>query len=144
VKPLDPQYATRLVKLLGMCGSDHAGERSAAALKADQLLRAHGMTWAEVITAPAITRHNTDDQKSDWRAMREFCAQRSDQLLTRAHSSTTSSIGAVISPKSRKPSWSRSTRVCSRRELRRFGGKGRAARRFAALPATALACCSCK
>jgi hypothetical protein len=31
-----------------MLGSEHAGERSAAALKATQLLRQHGLTWADV------------------------------------------------------------------------------------------------
>lgn len=39
----------RLVKLCGMLGSAHEGERAAAALKADQLLRSYGLRWADVI-----------------------------------------------------------------------------------------------
>ena len=49
---LDPTDATRLAKLLGMCGSDHAGERAAAALQADKLVRSAGLTWFDVV-APA-------------------------------------------------------------------------------------------
>jgi hypothetical protein len=36
---LDPQSAARLVKLCGMLGSEHDGERAAAAFKADRMLR---------------------------------------------------------------------------------------------------------
>ena len=35
----------RLIKVLGMLGSDHAGERAAAGLKAHKLLRDNGATW---------------------------------------------------------------------------------------------------
>lgn len=38
----------RLRKMLGMLGSDQPGERSAAALKATELLRDAGMSWADV------------------------------------------------------------------------------------------------
>jgi len=34
-----------------MLGSEHAGERAAAAAKADQLVRSHGLTWNEVLIA---------------------------------------------------------------------------------------------
>jgi hypothetical protein len=34
-----------------MFGSDHAGERAAAAAKADQLVRKLGLTWNEVLTS---------------------------------------------------------------------------------------------
>jgi hypothetical protein len=36
-----------------MLGSEHAGERAAAALKADKLVRDKGLTWPEII-APSI------------------------------------------------------------------------------------------
>jgi hypothetical protein len=39
----------RLSKLCGMFGSDHAGERAAAAAKADQLVRKLGLTWNDVL-----------------------------------------------------------------------------------------------
>ena len=34
-----------------MFGSDHAGERAAAAAKADQLVRRLGLTWTEMLTS---------------------------------------------------------------------------------------------
>lgn len=43
---------TRLVRILGMLGSDHAGERAAAAQAADRLVRGGGWTWSDLL-APA-------------------------------------------------------------------------------------------
>src|SRR5262249_32049679 len=43
----------RLVKLCGMFGSDHPGERANAAAAADKLIRAAGMRWPDVIL-PAL------------------------------------------------------------------------------------------
>ena len=51
-RPLPRHELERLSKLCGMFGSDHAGERAAAAAKADQLVRGLGLTWGEVLTAP--------------------------------------------------------------------------------------------
>jgi len=34
----------RLAKILGMCGSDYAGERAAAGARADALIRQYGLT----------------------------------------------------------------------------------------------------
>jgi hypothetical protein len=39
----------RLAKLLGLLGSDHAGERDAAGLAAHRLIRDRGLTWGDVI-----------------------------------------------------------------------------------------------
>jgi hypothetical protein len=87
---LDPRSAERLVKLLGMLGSNHDGERAAAALKANALVREHGLVWSDVIPTPHADRRpndakakNQDDQKVDWRIMRDFCAQRSHLLRPR-------------------------------------------------------------
>ncbi|MGK9167311.1 hypothetical protein KXR53_13485 [Inquilinus limosus] len=44
----------RLIRILGMLGSDHAGERAAAALAADKLVRAGGWSWSDLL-APART-----------------------------------------------------------------------------------------
>lgn len=41
---------SKLSKLLGLLGSSHDGERAAAALKADQMVRRAGTTWANVLT----------------------------------------------------------------------------------------------
>jgi len=35
----------KLVRVLGMLGSEHAGERAAAALSAHRLVTSHGTTW---------------------------------------------------------------------------------------------------
>src|ERR1051325_3531443 len=43
----------RLVKLLGMLGSEYPGERAAAAQKASKLIAAAGLTWAELIRPKA-------------------------------------------------------------------------------------------
>ena len=37
----------RLARILGMLGSEHAGERAAAAAKATALLKSAGLTWAD-------------------------------------------------------------------------------------------------
>ena len=39
---------TRLVKLLGMLGSDQAGERDAAAPSIERLRKERGLSWAEI------------------------------------------------------------------------------------------------
>lgn len=39
----------RLVRVLGMLGSDHAGERDAAALVATRMLKEAGLTWYDVL-----------------------------------------------------------------------------------------------
>jgi hypothetical protein len=52
----------RLVRLLGMLGSDHIGERAAAALKADEFVRDHGLSWADVIGADITTTASSDHE----------------------------------------------------------------------------------
>jgi hypothetical protein len=39
----------RLVKICGVFGSDHDGERAAAAAMADKIVRDLGLTWADII-----------------------------------------------------------------------------------------------
>lgn len=53
MKPFTPESCDRLVKLAGLFGSDHDGERAAAARKAHQLVTSHGLTWADVIRSRA-------------------------------------------------------------------------------------------
>jgi len=49
---LPAEAADRLVKILGMLGSQHDGERAAAARKADEIVRTElGMTWTDVLGA---------------------------------------------------------------------------------------------
>jgi hypothetical protein len=90
---LDPRIVERLVKLLGMLGSSHDGERAAAARKADALVREHGLVWSDVISGlsgqeqqHANRRNNgakAHDDGGDWHAMRDYCAQHSSLLRPR-------------------------------------------------------------
>jgi hypothetical protein len=84
---LDPDAADRLRKLCGMLGSEHDGERAAAGLKADQLVRQLGLTWADVI-APPIAGDTPPicawrAGESDWQRMARFCHVRQGQLSLR-------------------------------------------------------------
>ena len=54
----------RLCKLLGMLGSDHAGERDAAGLAAHQLIKKRGMTWRDALVREAPKR---EPLYSTWR-----------------------------------------------------------------------------
>ena len=49
----------RLVKLCGMFGSDHAGERENAAAAADKLVRQAGLQWTDIIR-PALPLPDND------------------------------------------------------------------------------------
>jgi hypothetical protein len=53
---LDPSVIGKLSKIAGLFGSDHDGERSAAAWQATRLLQAHGLTWADVFAPPPTVR----------------------------------------------------------------------------------------
>jgi hypothetical protein len=55
VTALSAPERRRLARLLGLLGSDHAGERDSAACKAQQLVTARGTTWQAVlsVTEPA-------------------------------------------------------------------------------------------
>jgi hypothetical protein len=52
---LDPAIADLLAKVCGMFGSDHAGERAAAAAMANKLVRTQGLTWSEIIVPMSST-----------------------------------------------------------------------------------------
>lgn len=45
---LDPAVAAKLAKVCGLLGSDHDGERAAAAAAGTRLLRALGLTWGDL------------------------------------------------------------------------------------------------
>jgi hypothetical protein len=51
---LDAPAADRLAKILGLLGSDHSGERDAAAQAAHKLVRGLGLSWADVIHASPL------------------------------------------------------------------------------------------
>jgi hypothetical protein len=60
---LDPADTKRLVKICGMFGSCHDGERAAAAAKADTLVRKRGLTWRDVLILATKAR----SKKKRWR-----------------------------------------------------------------------------
>ena len=49
---LHPTARDRLVKLCGLLGSEHPGERANAAAMASRLLLDCGLTWADVVLPP--------------------------------------------------------------------------------------------
>ena len=67
----------RLAKLLGMLGSDHAGERDAAGLAAHRLLQRHGLTWETLLARPLVHR---EPLQSKWRATCAELANRQADL----------------------------------------------------------------
>jgi hypothetical protein len=68
---LAPDALERLIKLLGILGSAHDGERAAAGLKAHELIRRHGLTWSDILlTTPAPT---SPRPKLNWRDKLAAC-----------------------------------------------------------------------
>lgn len=49
---LDSGAANKLAKICGLFGSDSDGERASAAALADKVLKASGLSWAEVLGPP--------------------------------------------------------------------------------------------
>ncbi len=60
---LSDNAAERLVKLLGMLGSDHDGERAAAAMKADSFVKGLGLTWRDVVMSTETDVDDLDQQQ---------------------------------------------------------------------------------
>jgi hypothetical protein len=105
---LDPQTLDRLAKLLGMLGSVHAGERAVAGLKAHELVRAHGLTWHDVLRPSALSFN--DAQSFDWHRQRESaCGTRVACAQTSFRSCATSQRGAARSPNASKTGSTEST-----------------------------------
>jgi hypothetical protein len=84
------EIATRLAKLCGMLGSDHAGERAAAGHKAHALVQSLGLTWFDVI-APTPAPRPVQPQTTGWRRMADYCLAHS-QVLTPRETQFVSSI----------------------------------------------------
>ncbi len=53
--PLAAADRGRLARILGMLGSSHAGERDAAALAADRMVRGKGLDWSDVLGSDGPT-----------------------------------------------------------------------------------------
>jgi hypothetical protein len=72
----------RLARLLGMLGSDHAGERDNAARAAHRLVQRHGITWYDVVAThpPPDWDPDTDPIGVDWRRAAAACLRYPDLL----------------------------------------------------------------
>lgn len=51
---LPPADLAKLVKVCGLFGSDHDGERASAAHKAQKIIEKHKLTWADVLSPAAL------------------------------------------------------------------------------------------
>ena len=51
---MTPADRQRLARILGMLGSEHAGERASAALQAEAFRKRHGLTWEAMLTLPPV------------------------------------------------------------------------------------------
>jgi hypothetical protein len=71
---LSAEVVERLCKILGRLGSDHAGERAAAGLKAHELVRRAGLQWRDVILPPLAP------QPLGWRDKVRACLDHVDRL----------------------------------------------------------------
>jgi len=74
-----------LAKLLGMLGSSSDNERAIAGAKADQLVRAHGCTWHDIIMLPRHQAPRYDDHLSDVQKMAAFCNAHRNKLNAKEH-----------------------------------------------------------
>jgi hypothetical protein len=77
---LNQNNAERLCKILGMLGSDHAGEVADAGRAAHRLLSDCSVSWQQVIRAVAPTQIPESNQQSgnvtDWLRMARYCNSR--------------------------------------------------------------------
>jgi hypothetical protein len=69
---LAPEALSRLIKLAGLLGSAHDGERAAAALKCSEVLAVHGLTWVDVLQpASPVPQPATAPTPRTWRVVAE-------------------------------------------------------------------------
>jgi hypothetical protein len=68
----------RLAAILGRLGSEHDGERAAAGLLATRFMRDHGLTWPDLLAAPAPS--TPPPPVTDWRRRAAWCAERAELL----------------------------------------------------------------
>jgi hypothetical protein len=70
---MTPAERKKLIRILGLLGSDQPGERASAALKAHKLVESAGLDWSTLL-APAATRaivRRVRDADADYREAAE-------------------------------------------------------------------------
>jgi hypothetical protein len=68
---MNRQKLARLIRVLGLLGSDSAGERASAGLAAERLRSELGASWAELLTPPGAPAHRRSPYDVDERAAAE-------------------------------------------------------------------------
>src|SRR4051812_41709078 len=81
IRGLSESGREKLIRILGLLGSAHQGERDAAALAAIRLLQQCDVTWQDVIAQPARANTEPSPLAADWRALAMACL-RQKHLLT--------------------------------------------------------------
>ena len=82
-----PADRSKLAAVRGLLGSPHQGERDAAALAADRLVRGRGLDWADVLGGAEASRQRDTSPPSygpvpDHLGNLATCGQRLDLLTT--------------------------------------------------------------
>ncbi len=77
---LDAKTADRLGKVLGLLGSEHDGERAAAAAKAHAMLVAAGVTWADLAKAVVKRPERKMPEMGTWRQTCRDCLMHQKDL----------------------------------------------------------------
>jgi NAD-specific glutamate dehydrogenase len=99
VTPASATTIARLVKVLGMLGSPHVGERAAAGLKAHELIRQLGLRWDDVITLKSAVAGENDD---NWKKMARHCARADLSIKERNFITNVLRWRSALSPKQRQ------------------------------------------
>jgi hypothetical protein len=85
---LPPDLAAKLVKILGMLGSDYDGEVAAAGRRANAIVKDAGLMWDEVISSSAPIPQQPHRPPRRWRKpgtpsdTAALCMQWRDEVLT--------------------------------------------------------------
>jgi len=106
---LDPASADKLAKILGLLGSDHAGERAAAGAKAHELIRSLGLTWRDILLPPPVPGpchiRSWRSPETDWQRMAAFCHARRDWLSYRDREFVRSMLNWRGQPTEKQQDW---------------------------------------
>lgn len=98
-----PSDLDRFQKILGMLGSEHDGERAAAALKATSWLKEHGLSWSDMVVPVPVEEISEADLLAHRRdAMREAQRQKYDRNASEFRGRTTEEVW-----KARREQWDR-------------------------------------
>ncbi len=104
---LDAKTTDLLAKVCAMFGSDQVGERAAAAAKAHALVRTHGLSWRQLLAAPAVRAQRTTAADPHWASMARACLARSGSLRPREVELVRNLIRNGKEPTARQLEWLR-------------------------------------